>query len=301
MAEPTHIQLEANGLRFSALTSGASGTSSDAVPVLCFHGFPDCADSFRPQLPALADAGYRAVAPLLRGYEPSSQPDRAVRSFHPLRVAEDMVALAEATGERVHLVGHDWGGVAAYTAAALAPERFRSLTTLAVAGPHAMRQVLRRFPGQIRKSWYMLFFQLRGLSDRAVERDDYAFLERLWRDWSPGWRWAEEDMTQLKAVFRVAGVRHSALAYYRAMLNPFLAETRRFASLGEGPIAVPTLALTGATDGCLDTRVHDLMDPADYPAGLHVERLENAGHFLHREQPEAVNARLLDWIRSHPD
>lgn len=291
--EPAQRTIEANGLRFTTLESG------DGTPVLCLHGFPDCADSFRPQLPALAEAGFRGVAPLLRGYEPSSQPGSAVRLYHPLRVAEDAVAQAEALGAPVHLVGHDWGAISAYTACALAPDRFRSLTTMAAAGPKAMRAALRRYPRQLRYSWYVFFFQLRGIADRVVERNDYAFLERLWRDWSPGWRWEPEEMDALKRVFRVPGVRRSALSYYRAMLNPFLEETRRLAELGEQPLRVPTLALTGAKDGCLMTEAHDLMADEDYPAGLKIERLPDAGHFLHRERPETVNALLVEWLRSH--
>jgi pimeloyl-ACP methyl ester carboxylesterase len=274
----------------------------DGPVVLCLHGFPDCSDSFRHQLPALAEAGFRGVAPLLRGYEPSSQPGPQAHHYHPLRVARDAVAFAEqlAKGGRVHLLGHDWGAIAAYPAVCLAPERFASLSTLAVAGPRAMGRALRQVPSQLRKSWYVLFFQLRGLADRRVARDDFAFVERLWRDWSPGWRFEPEAMEAVKQTLRQPGVLRSALSYYRALLNPFLADGRALRELAERPVPVPTLALTGARDGCLDTRVHDLMEESDFPAGLRVERIDGTGHFLHQESPAAVNARLLDWLRTHP-
>ena len=121
MSEFEALRLHAGPLTFSSLAAGVG------PPVLLVHGFPDHARSWRLQLPALAEAGYRAVAPTLRGYEPSSQP--ADGDYHIVRMAEDL------GGEPVHLVGHDWGAVIAYVAAALAPDRLRSLTTLAIPHP----------------------------------------------------------------------------------------------------------------------------------------------------------------------
>ncbi|MDJ0866234.1 MAG: alpha/beta hydrolase [Myxococcota bacterium] len=291
---PQAIRLTAGERRFSALTLG------EGTPVLCLHGFPDHHHSFRHQLPALAAGGYRAVAPLLRGYEPSSQGGRRVADFHPIRIASDVVAWARALGggEPVHLVGHDWGAVVAYAACALEPERFRSATAIAVAPMHAVEAGVRRYPVQLRNSWYMFFFQLRGIADRVVARRDFAFLERLWRDWSPGWRWDPEDMAALKRTFAQPGVLWSALAYYRATLNPLLSDSREMRRLAAEPVAVPTLAITGATDGCMDTRLFDCVDPARFPKGYRLERVANAGHFVHQERPDRVNRLLLEWLAS---
>ena len=282
--------LHANDLTFSALTAGSGPI------VLCLHGFPDNQRSFRHQLPALADAGFRAVAPTLRGYEPSSQPTDG--DYHMVRMAEDVVGWIDDLGaDRVHLVGHDWGAVIGYAAAALAPERLHSLTTLAIPHPGRLQtDGIRKLPSQIRNSWYMLFFQLRGLADWRVERNDWAFIERLWRDWSPGWELPAEELAAVKRTLAQPGVKKAALGYYRAMFSLGSAQKESIRLLGS-KIEVRTLAFTGALDGCMDTRLHDLaMKSEDFPAGMEVERLEGAGHFLHQEDPEAVNRRLLAWL-----
>jgi len=282
--------LHANGLEFSALVHGKGPV------VLCLHGFPDNQRSFRLQLPALAAAGYRAVAPTLRGYEPSSQP--ADGDYHIVRMAEDVVGWIDDLGEqRVHLVGHDWGAVIGYAAAALAPERLHSLTTIAIPHPGKLQGAIQKVPSQLRNSWYMMFFQLRGLADHVVERNDWALIEKLWRDWSPGWSPPPEEMAAVKQTLALPGVKTAALGYYRAMFG-FRGEgakaTRR---LLEARIEARTLALTGALDGCMDTRLHDLaMHADDFPNGMRIERIEDAGHFLHQEKPEVVNALLLDWL-----
>lgn len=286
------IVLRRGELSFSALASG----EADAPLVLCLHGFPDNLRSFRFQLPALAQAGFRAVAPMLRGYEPSSQPSDG--DYHMVRMAEDVIAQLDELGrERVHLVGHDWGAVIAYAAASLAPERFTSLCTLAIPHPGRLRsEGLPRLPSQIRNSWYMLFFQLRGLADVVVEARDWALIEKLWRDWSPGWELPEAELRSVKDALAQPGVKRAALAYYRGMFG-LGAAARESTRLLSAPIRVPTLALTGALDGCMDTRLHDLaMCEEDFPLGFEVMRFEDAGHFLHQERPEALNRVLLDWL-----
>jgi pimeloyl-ACP methyl ester carboxylesterase len=289
---PRTIELASNGLRSTAYALG------EGPAVLCLHGFPDHHASFRYQLGPLADAGYRAVAPLLRGYEPSSQPSRRVADYHPLRIASDVLAWSRQLGGGgpVHLVGHDWGAVVAYLACVLEPGLFRSLSTLAVPPFSALQAGIRRHPGQLRNSWYMLFFQLRGLADRVVAARDLAFIERLWRAWSPGWSFDSEDMAALKHRFREPGVLASALAYYRATLNPLLADSREMRRISAEPVPVPTLAITGARDGCMDTRMYDYIDPKLFPHGYRMERIEAAGHFVHQEKPQAVSELLLDWI-----
>jgi pimeloyl-ACP methyl ester carboxylesterase len=143
----------------------------------------------------------------------------------------------------------------------------------------------------------MLFFQLRGIADLAVQARDWAFIERLWRDWSPGWELPAEELADVKRTLAQPGAKRAALAYYRTLLDQRSEAARETTRLLSEKIPVPTLALTGALDGCMDTRLHDLaMDKADFPAGLEVVRIEDAGHFLHQEKPEEVNRLLLDWL-----
>jgi pimeloyl-ACP methyl ester carboxylesterase len=292
--------LSASGLQFSTLEGRRPRPSDPPRPVvLCLHGFPDHHRTFHHQLTGLTQAGYRVVAPLLRGYEPCSQP--IDDDYHTIRMVEDVLGWIESLGAlRVHLVGHDWGAVIGYQVAALAPERLLSLTTLAV--PH-LRNVGRGLlvaPRQARNSWYVMFFQARFVAERALRARNFALVEKLWRDWSPGWAFSEEEMRLVKRTLRQPGVVEAALGYYRAIFDPITraaAESRRLAF---SEIHVPTLAMTGADDGCIDSRLFDLlMRPADFPAGLEVARIRGAGHFLHQERPDEVNARILEWLRKH--
>lgn len=284
------ITLQHEGLRFSATSAG------EGPLVLCLHGFPDHRRSWRAQLPALAAAGYRAVAPQLRGYEPESLPADGDYCLETL--ARDVLRWMDELGaQRAHLVGHDWGAAIGYVAAALAPERLLSLTTLAVPHFRRMPAGLVRIPMQLRNSWYMGFFQLRGIADRKVAADDFAFLERLWRDWSPGWQAPGEEVDALKSTFRRPGVVQGALGYYRAAFDVFSPAGRRSLGLLSSAVGVPTLALAGERDGCMDARLWDhVMRAADFAAGLQVARVAGAGHFLHQEKPAEVNALLLDWL-----
>lgn len=294
--------LSASGLQFTAIEGSRESARDRRRPVvLCLHGFPDHHRTWRLQIPALVDAGYRPVAPLLRGYEPMSQP--IDDDYHLIRAVEDVLGFIEYLGcLRVHLVGHDWGALISYMVAAAAPERLASLTTMAV--PHVRRApspaALRLLPRQLRNSWYILFFQLRMLSDAALRRDDFALVDRLWRDWSPGFAPPAEEMRLLKRTLRQPGVAAAALGYYRQIFDPLSRASRETWRLLRAPVAVPTLALTGADDGCLDTRLYDvLMRREDFPRGLKIRRIGGAGHFLHQERPDEVNAILLDWLRAH--
>lgn len=294
MSQFEPITLHANGLRFSALTAGRGPV------VICLHGFPDCMRSYRHQLPAFAAAGYRAIAPMMRGYEPSSQP--ASGDYHIVRMAEDVIGwLGDLGEERVHLIGHDWGAIVGYVAAAMAPERFHSLTTIAIPHLGGMERghAIRHVPKQIRNSWYAAFFQLRGISDAIVSARSWAFIDKLWRDWSPGWQWPAEELVAVKQTLAQPGVKSAALGYYRAFidLSEAAKQTRR---LLRTPIRVPTLALTGALDGCMDTRLYEhAMSEREFHAAFRVARFDDAGHFLHQEQPERTNTLLVEWVKSH--
>ena len=278
-------------LEFSALSAGQGPV------VICLHGFPDTSRSFRHQLEALSKAGYRVISPSLRGYEPSSQPLDA--DYALVRMAEDLIAWIDSLGsEPVHLVGHDWGAIIAYTAGALAPDRFHAIATLAAPHPGRMQsEGFPKIPSQLRKSWYMFFFQLRGIADIAVEARDWSLIDKLWRDWSPGWEAPQDEMRHLKNTLSKPGVKRAALGYYRAMAGRSTTGTKKTLELFRTPILVPTLALTGAQDGCIDTRLFDIaMKDEDFPGGFEVIRLPDAGHFLHQEKPAELNAILIDWL-----
>lgn len=290
------ITLKNGPLTFSALTDGFD-RNPDGPIVICLHGFPDNARSFRFQLPALADAGFRAVAPTLRGYEPSSQPGNG--DYEMATIGRDVIAWTDELGaDKVHLVGHDWGAGISYVAAALAPERFLSVTTIAV--PHGARFIpaIKQVPVQLLKSWYMNFFQLRGLADWLVERNDWAFIQWLWKNWSPGYVLPTEEWANLRATFSAPGVKKAMLAYYRTNVSPsVMFGFKQLEAAALTTVPVRTLAITGADDGCIDTRMYDhCFVDEDFPQGFRIERIEGAGHFAHQEKPQEINRLLLEWV-----
>jgi len=290
-AAPHDALVFTNGdLTFSAQAMG------EGPVVLCLHGFPDNVDSFRHQLPVLAAQGYRAISLALRGYEPASIPKDGDYTLES--IATDVIAvLDQLEADPVHLIGHDWGAAIAYVVAAAAPERFKSLITMAV--PHAGRFARDglRIPKQLRLSWYMGFFNIPWVSDWVVSRQRYAFIRKLWRDWSPGWQPESGVLERVIDTLAQPGVRGAALGYYRAALS--LRALLVSAAEAHYSVPVPTLALTGELDGCIDSQVFErLMVPVDFPAGMTCRRVVDAGHFLHQEQPAAVNALMLEWLES---
>ncbi|HEY2385708.1 MAG TPA: alpha/beta hydrolase [Candidatus Binatia bacterium] len=284
--------VRARGLDFPTLEEG------EGPLALCLHGFPDHARSFRHQLPALAKAGFRAVAPAMRGYAPGVMP--ADGAFQTAALAEDAIALIEALGyDDAVVIGHDWGATAAYGAALAAPRRVRKLVTAAVPYGAQVMQAFATNYDQQRRSWYMFFFQT-PFADVALANDDFAFLERLWRDWSPGWQGPVDEMARLKETFRQPGVASAALGYYRAMFDPSRQQAA-YAALQSRimlePIDVPALMLHGANDGCIGAELLSGMETF-FPRGLRVEVVPGTGHFLHQEAPDAVNRLILDFLRA---
>jgi pimeloyl-ACP methyl ester carboxylesterase len=282
--------IHANGLDISFLAEGPS----DGPLALCLHGFPDTAHTWRYLLPQLASAGYRAVAPFLRGYAPTSVPSDLQVDLGTL--ALDACALHEALGGNgdAVLVGHDWGAMIAYGASAHEPDRWRKVVTAAVPPQRSMGERFFTFD-QLRRSWYMFFFQT-PLAEFAVGMDNYAFIDGLWRTWSPGYDFAW-DTAEVKKSLGTPENLAAAIGYYRSMLtgpsdDPVAAAAQ---AAGDTTAPQPTLYLHGADDGCLGV---DIIGPvADFLApGSAVEIIGDAGHFLQVEQPERVGRLILDFL-----
>jgi pimeloyl-ACP methyl ester carboxylesterase len=270
--------VRANGVSFAYLSAG------DGPLVLLLHGFPDTAHTWDGVMPALAAAGFRAVAPWMRGYHPSEIP--ADGRYDTDTLGRDVVALIEALGvDSAIVVGHDWGASAAYSAAALAPDRVRLLVAMAVPHPRSLRP-------SPRLVWAMRhFITLR--SARAGERvraNDFAYVDELWRRWSPAWRELPASETaHVKAAFAQPGCAEAACAYYAAV-------GARLPSSHRPQIVVPTIAFAGEDD---------MIAPRAYERarrcfdGSYEVVIVAGGHFMHREHPQTFAAELVRAIGEH--
>lgn len=282
--------VRANGLDFPILEAGAGPL------VLCLHGFPDHAQSWIPILDRLAREGYWAVAPALRGYwVGGAAPDGSYRAS---ATGQDVLALIESLGaEQAVLVGHDLGARAAYAAASLDAARVRKLVGLAVPYGKGLTTAFVADGDQQRRSWYMFFFQTR-LAEMAVQLNDFAFLDRLWREWSPGYVLPPSGRSALNEAFGQPGVLTQTLAYYQQLFTPpSLPAAQALEALASRPIAVPSLYLHGAEDGCMSARLSEGME-AMFTHGLERVVVPGVGHFLHLEQPDTVLNHILRFLKS---
>ena len=282
-------EVRANGVRYAYLEAGSGPL------VLLLHGYPDNARSWEHQLDALAAAGYRAVAPFMRGYAPTEAPAGAF--YDRATLAKDVTSLAEAlAGETpFYLVGQDWGAAISYGVLGAFGARVRRAVILAVPHPVQVRRTLRRSPKHAVRSFHWFLFQLPWLPEALLRARDFAFIEFLWWLWSPAYG-DRAHVAEIKRMMAQPGVLEATLSYYRAMFqasyrDPALRET--YEKL-DRPIEVPTLVLCGSAD----MRGQMLAGQADLFAGPYEWAIvPGAGHFLHREKPDEVNERILGWLR----
>ena len=228
------------------------------------------------------------IAPWLRGYAPSPLAGPYDLDTLAADAAAILDRIAGAPGRGVDLVGHDWGAAIAYRVCATAPARVRRAVTLAVPHPLTLARALGR-PAQLRRSWYMVLFQLPG-AGRLARARRLALIDRLWRAWSPRFELDDARRAELHACLEAS--LPAPLAYYRAMVRP-LAGLRARLAPWPSPIATPLLQLHGEDDGCV-------LPPGDRDGRYFVERIleiiPSAGHFLHLEQPAAIAARVTAWL-----
>jgi pimeloyl-ACP methyl ester carboxylesterase len=272
----------ANGVDFAYLEVG------EGPLVLCLHGFPDTAWGFSETLVALAAAGFRAVAPFMRGYAPTGlAPDG---DYSVLALAQDIVGLIDAFGEKdAIVVGHDWGGLAAYTAANLQPSRIRKLVVMCV--PHVAGATTSL--AQLKRSWYVWFFQLPYWPQRELVKRNFRFIDTLYRNWSPSWRFTSQATDPVKKALASSDATLAALGYYRAMVR---GSTRKLRSVMSQRTLVPSLVMAGEQDGAIGIEQFDNARRA-YGTDFQFKRFSDAGHFPHRECFEEYIAELLAFIK----
>jgi epoxide hydrolase 4 len=263
---------------------------ADGPLVLLLHGFPEFWYSWRRQLPALANAGYRAVAPDMRGYNLSEKPS-SWRAYGAERLAGDVAGLIQALGrERAFVVGHDWGAAVAYYAATFHPDAVKRLAILNVPHPARMLAGLRTLR-QLRRSWYMFFFQIPALPEHLLARENYSFAKRSLRANAARGAFTDEDLERYVAAWSQPGALTGMIAYYRAALR----NTPRKALSSLRPIAAPTLVIWGERDAYLGSELAE-PDPRWVP-DVRVQRIPEASHWVQHEAPERVNELLIEFLR----
>ena len=260
--------------------------------VLLLHGFPQFWYQWRHQIPALVEAGFRVVAPDMRGYNLSDKPP-GVRAYRVELLARDVERLILACGERTaSVVGHDWGAIVAWVAGMRHPGRVERLVILNVPHPARFLDGLLS-PGQLLRSSYMFFFQIPRLPEEFMRAGDFALLRSaLRRDPVRPGTFAAEDIERYVRALARPGALTATLNYYRALLRN-LGKTRALLKRIEAPV----LVIWGERDRFLSRR---LAEPPRLwvPNLLRVERLQDASHWVAEDRPLEVNTLLLDFLCS---
>jgi pimeloyl-ACP methyl ester carboxylesterase len=268
-------RLAGDGVTLAVLDEGKG------APVLLLHGFPDSSQLWRHQIPALASAGMRAIAPDLRGFGESDKPE-SVEEYAVARSVADILAVLDALGvERAHVVGHDWGAGLAWALAAYVPERVERLVVMSVGHPNSLRQPSIE---QREKGWYQLLFQFTGVAEALIQREDWKLFREMLAD--------ARDRDRYIADLSRPGALTAALNWYRANGTPEQElEPRRPVPAA----AAPTLGIWSSGDRYL---LEDgMLRSAEHVTGpWRYERVEGASHWLQLDEPERVNELLLEFL-----
>jgi epoxide hydrolase 4 len=281
----THGEATVNGVRLHYVEAG------EGPLVILLHGFPEFWYSWRHQIPALAGAGFRALAPDMRGYNLSDKPE-GIDAYRVDELIEDVTGLIRHAGEeRATIVGHDWGGLVAWYTAILRPEVVERLVIINAPHPAAYRRELTRSTQALR-SWYAGFFQLPVLPETALSIGDYAMVERVLRN-EPVREGAftDEDIRLYKEALDQPGALTSTVNYYRAAAQ----RQSDLLELGERPIEAPTLLIWGEKDPYLVGSLTENLEP--WVPKIRVERLP-ASHWVPVDAPDEVNRLLIEFLRS---
>ncbi len=277
-----------SGLRMQALEAGPV----DGPLVLLLHGFPESSESWRDVLPQLAEAGFRAIAPDLRGYGGTDRPEDG---YDLDTLANDVVELARylQPGRPVHLVGHDWGGVIAYHVAAMHPEVVDRLAVVNAPHPAVMARGIWR-PAQLLSSWYIFFFQLPFLPERLISARGGALVPRLIRRAlvDPS-RVPPGRLAEYEANFSTLDGARKALEYYRQSFRRTVDPRRLRESKPYPRIRAPFLLIWGEQDAALRKQLTQGLEPYfEHEPAVHC--LPEEGHFVPLEAPEKVAALLIE-------
>lgn len=283
--EHEHLKFLNGPVELQAVAAGPPG----GPLVILLHGFPEFWYSWHKQIEPLATAGFRVVVPDQRGYNTSSKP-RGAANYALAHLSSDVLAIAAQSGaEKFSLAGHDWGAAVAWSTALLHPERVAKLAILNVPHPSVMLRHLKTNRRQLRRSWYMFFFQLPWLPELAFSAFNYRLgVRSLVRSSRPG-TFSPDDLAQ----YRAAWSRPAALT---SMINWYRAAFRHPTEFPDSRVHVPTRILWGERDAfLLSEMAHDSLG---YCESAELYAFANASHWLQHEEPYRVSELLIDFFRT---
>jgi pimeloyl-ACP methyl ester carboxylesterase len=273
-----------NGLSFNLAEGG------DGPPVLLLHGFPDSWQLWRHQLPALAEAGHRVLAPDLRGFGKTDTP-ATVADYRLRTMLADVVGLLDAVGaQQAAVVGHDWGAALAWRVAMSAPDRVSRLVAISVGHPLAR---VAAGMAQRRLSWYMLWFLFPGVAERVLPEDDWAFFRR--------WAWdgtrlgADPDLDRQVADLSRPGALTAGLNWYRANIDPAAFGVDDPTRVSLPPVACPTMGVWSSDDFAL-TEAQMTGSERFLDGPWRYERLDGVDHWVPVHAPQRLNRLLVDFL-----
>lgn len=284
-----HEFVNIDGLRMHYVTQGTGKL------VLLLHGFPDFWYVWRYQIPELAKH-FRVVAPDLRGYNKTDKPS-GVENYRLHLLAGDILGLIKALGEtRAIIIGHDWGGVVAWSFAAFNPEHTEKLVILNAPHPNAYTSRAKRSFRQLQKSWYIFFFQLPDVPEKVLSRNDYFFLKSMVKlSFVKKEALTDEDLRLCAEAWSQPGALTAMVNYYRANMNPSILFSER--TIAFPKITSPTLIVWGEQDVALSrSLIENTEEFVD--ASYSMKYVPNCGHWVQLEQPKLVNKYIDDFLKS---
>jgi pimeloyl-ACP methyl ester carboxylesterase len=279
-----HSHIETNGIRLHVVQAGPQS----GVPVILLHGFPEFWYGWRNQIPALVEAGCRVIVPDQRGYNLSDKP-KGVKNYRIDELVKDIIGVIDALEyEKVNLVGHDWGAVVAWTLAIRHPERLHKLGIMNLPHPAVMRRFLTRDPEQIRRSWYVFFFQLPWFPERFMSADNWRGALSALRGSGKVHTFTKADIAKYKEAWSQPGAMTSMINWYRAVI-------RHMPKLPKEPrVKVRTLMMWRMKDFALS---HRMARPSmDYVDEGNLIFFPEATHWVQHDEAEEVNHYLIDFI-----
>lgn len=276
--------IEAGELTFEVATAGEGEHLA-----LCLHGFPELHYSWRHQMPLLAEMGYRVWAPNMRGYGGTTRPPDK-KDYRLDKLTADVAALIDASGAKeVTLIAHDWGAIVAWQFAIQKVRPLARLVIMNVPHPLCARRELKTWK-QLKKSWYIFFFQIPRLPEMRLGKNEAAAIGRLFRETSVNRdRFTREETEPYRIAAAKPGALTAMFNYYRSLL-----QTPDARQIGDGKVHVPTLIIWGEQDVAIDIACLDGTD--QYVDDLTVRRYPHASHWVQQDIPDEVNAALKEWL-----